>query len=379
MTLDEKLQNAAAQARTLVRDLEAPPLAPSRSQWVTPFVAAALLVLGLVVANWMLLSSRSDVATTPTDPPAPTPVVTESPERGETAVPSEIYAPEDPADIDVCALLSEASDRSGAEADAFGGFREDRGFRVCPGTAADRLDDDPRPPAAVEGWEELQLGLLPTATSLEQARRILDTLDLGDGTMEWETLPPLQSSDGILWFSEADGYFVVAVSVDPHFFFVTAGDPGQVIAVSEAAISVLEGIDVCGLLRAAIAEAGMARENVSGDSESAGFERCSSNQDKSGVGFGNLNLGLMETVNAEGQARLILEELFSAGDPSEWTVTADGLWVAEHSDPLSTNYHVVAAWKEPYLFFVTDDDPDRAMAVAQGVIGVLEAADPNAS
>jgi hypothetical protein len=279
----------------------------------------------------------------------------------------DIYLPRDPAAVDVCALLSEASDRSGSSEEPFGGFREDAGFRVCPGTAADRLWIDPPPPAEIEGWEELQLGLLPTATTLEQARDLLESLDLGDETLVWESLPP--SGDAFVWFSERAGYFAVAVSLDPYFFFVTDADPGRAIAIAEATVSVLDGVDVCGLLGAALSQADvLTSEAISGDSESAGFERCSGSG-SGGGGFGNLNLGLMETVTSLDQAQLILEDLVLDGAPSEWKEAGEGIWTAEHG-----RFHVVAAWRDPYLFFVTYGNAGTAMAVADGVIAVLEAA-----
>jgi hypothetical protein len=95
MTLDEKLRNASEQARTLVRDLEAPPLAPLRSRMRITITergremrnrpvlvaAGAVLAVVLVVGVTAVLQARSEdpvsdlppTADDVTTPPSTTP------------------------------------------------------------------------------------------------------------------------------------------------------------------------------------------------------------------------------------------------------------------------------------------------------------------
>jgi hypothetical protein len=363
MTLDEKLQNASEQARILVRDLEAPPLAPPRPRWVVVGFAAAAVILAVVAVNAWLVTRDTAIQ----EPQAPTTDTTTGPDVSPTSLP--LVQGLQPGFINPCHVVQAAVEAVGIDREIGGGARHnvlDPGFRLC----------DPSP-AIPYDWNSLHAGLYNgPVTSDEQAGELLESLLRDERTAPWV------AEGASTWSYEGEDEFAefeaAAVRAGPYLYFVTDGPGGSAMQVAQAAAVQLQSWEpdphyVCGLLRPPVA--GLVRPP---SAQFSGFEvsltgaGSFSHVCEAGPGdaLTGLHLFWRDTATSLGDAGRLLE---SADDlpglaELEWTQLTSGIWRAEgREDGADRSFHAVAFSADPDFFIVTHADFATALEAAYGV------------
>jgi hypothetical protein len=135
-------------------------------------------------------------------------------------------------------------------------------------------------------------------------------------------------------------------------------------------------INPCDVMRAAVDAAGMSIRIPAGGRHGEidpGFRTCHASPD--GSSWASPHSGLfVGSVWSDDEAERVLGSLFtvarSSGIPG-WVPTGSSTWAFDGA------FNAAAVLEAPYLFVVTDDDPARAMRVAQAAAVELDSWEPD--
>ena len=156
------------------------------------------------------------------------------------------------------------------------------------------------------------------------------------------------------------------------------------LAEAQALVQALEPgfINPCHVLRAAVDAAGVSVSIPAGSRHGEvdpGFRMCHASPD--GEGWSTPHSGLYTgSVSSDDQAGELIKRLFVVDRSAPWTSTGDSTWSYDGSQNIpqsSGKFAAVAILQAPYLFVVTDDNPARAMEVAQAAAVELASWEPD--